>query len=185
MSKKVKVWTKQHEDIIRDLDENGRYIVKKEYIKNKMEDHSSLYFDVYSWYKNKASSLVSVPDDVDYPIWVSVREEDKIPNSEGNVLLELEIDEDDLIVLDMDKWGYIVNYMYIPKDKEDLKYHEKTLKSFGIDDTEAYMSNFYPSIKSMIVKSWDRLFDDEVKLSDIRVGTIWEIKKECIVKIDK
>lgn len=29
MSKKVKVWTKQHKDILKDLNDNGRYVVKK------------------------------------------------------------------------------------------------------------------------------------------------------------
>lgn len=32
MSEKVTVWTKQHAAILRDIEENNRYIVKKEYI---------------------------------------------------------------------------------------------------------------------------------------------------------
>ncbi len=185
MSKKVKVWTKQHKDILKDLNDNGRYIVKKQYIENKMEDHSDLYFNSYNWFRNRAKEIVPVPDDVEFPIWVSVTEESKIPNSEGNVLLEIEVDEDLLITMDLDKWGYIVNYMYIPKDKEDEENHAKILKSYGIDDTRGYMSNFYPNIKNKIVKSWERLFDDSIILSDARVGTLWEIKKEWITKISK
>lgn len=150
-----------------------------------MEDHSGLYFNSYNWFRNRAKEIVPVPDDVEFPIWVSVTEESKVPNSEGNVLLEIEVDEDLLITMDLDKWGYIVNYMYIPKDAEDEENHAKILNSYGIDDTRAYMSNFYPNIKNKIVKSWERLFDDSIILSDARVGTLWEIKKEWITKISK
>lgn len=183
MSCKVKVWTKQHKDILRELDKLGRYIVKKEYIINKMEDHSDLYLKSYNWYKNKASEIVPVPNDVNFPIWVSVTEGSKIPNSEGNVLIEIEIDKDKLIIMDLDKWGYIVNYMYIHSDENDRIEHEKLLKSYGIDDCQAYISNFYPNIKKQIIKSWDRLFDENVKLSDAKVGTLWEIKREWITNI--
>ena len=47
MTNKVKVWTKQHENILQVLEQTGRYIAKKEYIQQKMEDHSSLYLGVY------------------------------------------------------------------------------------------------------------------------------------------
>jgi hypothetical protein len=47
------------------------------------------------------------------------------------------------------------------------------------------MINFYQNIKNKIVKSWERLFDDSIILSDARVGTLWEIKKEWITKISK
>ncbi|MFI3616926.1 DUF3841 domain-containing protein [Enterococcus avium] len=49
MTNKVKVWTKQHENILQVLEQTGRYIAKKEYIQQKMEDHSSLYLGVYEW----------------------------------------------------------------------------------------------------------------------------------------
>ncbi len=166
-----------------DLNENERYIVKKEYIIKKMEEHASLYLDVYSWYAKKAEKIVNKPVDVKYPIWVSLTEESKIENTEGNVLLEIDIEEDKLITLDIDKWGYVVNYMYIPKDEEDKVKHEKVLKNYGIDDIKAYMTPFYPHIKNEIIKSWDRLFDDNIVLSPVKVGTIWEIRKEWIVKI--
>ncbi len=182
MSKTAKVWTKQHENILHDLNENGRYIVKEEYIKKKMEEHADLYLGVYSWYTKKAEKIVTKPLDVKYPIWVSLSEESKIENSNGNVLLEIDIDENKLITIDLDKWGYVVNYMYIPKDEEDKLKHENILKSYNVDDTKAYMSPFYPHIKNKIIKSWDRLFDDNIKLSPVKVGTIWEIKKEWIAK---
>lgn len=183
MKNRVKVWTKQHKNIVHDLANNDRYIVKKEYIVSKMEDHAALYLDVYNWYYQAASKLVLPPEDVKYPVWVSLAEEDKIGNSPGNVQIELLVEQDQLITMDIDKWGKIVNYMYIPADAQDEKEHTAIVNRYGIDDCTAYMTPFYPNIKQKIIKSWDRLFDESIILSKVRVGTIWELKKEWIVSI--
>ncbi|CQR71200.1 hypothetical protein SOV_47160 [Sporomusa ovata DSM 2662] len=185
MKNKVKVWTKQHENIVKDLETNERYIVKKEYIVNKMEEHAALYLDVYNWYHQAASKIVQPPEDVQYPIWVSLTEEGKIENSPGNVQLEILVEQARLITMDIDKWGRIVNYMYIPADAQDKKEHDTLLARYGIDDCTAYMKPFYPNIKRKIIKSWDRLFDESIILSKVRVGTLWELKKEWIVSITK
>lgn len=183
MDKKVKVWTKQHKNILLDIQKNKTYIVKREYIINKMEEHSDIYLNAYSWLYNKCVNKADIPKDAKYPIWVSLTEDSKIENSEGNVILEILIDSDKLTIFDLEKWGSIVNYMYIPKDKKDEAEHEKLLSSYNIDDCTAYMSPFYPNIKSKIIKSWDRLFDDNIKLSKNFVGIIWEVKEEWISKI--
>lgn len=183
MAKKTLVWTKQNEGILNDLEENGRYIVKKEYIVKKMEEHADVYLDVYDWFYKAASKLLKPPDDANYPIWVSLAQEEKIGNSDGNVQLEISIEPDDLLTMDIDKWGRIVNYMYIPKDKQDEAEHEHMLASYGVDDCTAYMTPFYPNIKQKIIKSWDRLFDETIVLSEFRVGIIWELKKEWIAEI--
>lgn len=184
MAEKVKIWTKQHKNILQDLEQSGRYLVKKEYIINKMEEHSGIYLDTYNWLFHSASRFMEIPEDARYPIWVSVTEESRIQNSEGNVLLEILVDADKIFVMDLDKWGRIVNYMYIPKDPQDEREHEELLKRYGIDDSTAYMSPFYPSVKSKIIKSWDRLYDEGIELSPAKVGIIWEVKQEWIVKID-
>ncbi|WP_371363727.1 hypothetical protein SRRS_46110 [Sporomusa rhizae] len=185
MDNKVKVWTKQHEDILKDLELNRRYIVKKEYIINKMEEHASLYLDVYNWYYQAASKLVRPPENVLYPIWVSLTEEGKITSSPGNVELEIEVEQAQLITMDIDKWGRIVNYMYIPANDQDEKEHAALLARYRIDDCTAYMTSFYPNIKRKIIKSWDRLFDESIILSKVRVGTIWELRKEWILGITR
>lgn len=185
MNEKVTIWTKQHMGILDILERKGRYVVKKEYIEQKMEEHAGIYLNVYNWYHKAAGQIIAPPDDVKYPIWVSLSEEEKIGNSEGNVHLEIQINPSKLIIMDMDKWGRIVNYMYIPKDKADEEEHDKLLKLYNIDDTYAYMSPYFPAVKNKIIKSWDRLFDDSVVLSPVKVGTIWELKKEWIVNITK
>ncbi len=183
MKNLIKLWTKQHENIVHELARNNRYVVKKSYIVSKMEDHAGLYLDVYNWYYQAASKLVRPPEDVKYPVWVSLAEEAKIGNSPGNVQIELLVEQDQLITMDIDKWGKIVNYMYIPANAQDEKEHASLLNRYGIDDCTAYMTPFYPIIKRKIIKSWDRLFDESIILSEVRVGTIWELKKEWIVTI--
>ena len=180
---KLTVWTRQSEKILQDLNENNRYIVKREYIQEKMEEHSNLYLDVYNWYASRAQKIVPKPDDVVYPIWVSVTENSKLGPSEEHVFLELEVDRSDLVIIDQEKWGYIVNYMYLPKDKQDEAEHDALLARYQTHDTAAYLSPFYPAIKTKIIKSWDRLFDDEVIAYHDMLGTLWEIKPEWIRQI--
>lgn len=186
MGQKIKIWTRQHEDIVDILEKEERYIVKEEYITNKMENCSHFYLDVYTWYTKKAQKIVPKPDDVKYPIWVSVSDNYMLQPVEGTVVLELLIDEDELVVMDVEKWGRIVNYWYVPTSREDEDEHDKKLKKFGLsDDSSAYMSNFYPLLKREIIASWDRLFDNSYYLCDLRQGAIWEVKKEWIVNIIK
>lgn len=183
MGGKIPIWTRQNADIMKILNCEGRYIVKKKYIEQKMGEYARLYFDVYNWYVAKAARLVALPPDVCYPIWVSLAEEHSLGASEGNVMIEALVDSSLVIVIDLGKWGRIVNYMYIPSDKADEEEHEMLLKSYNIDDCTAYMSNFYPHIRHKIIKSWERLFDKSVTLSPNRIGTIWELKEEWITKI--
>lgn len=185
MCGKVRIWTRQNSGILEELRENGRYIVKKEYIAQKKEEHAGLYLDVYNWYACAASKLSPRPADVSYPIWVSLAPEEGLGASEGNVIIEVLVDRSRLITIDIDKWGYIVNYMYIPRDEADKEEHEKMLKRYGTDDCAAYMSGFYPHIKNKIIKSWERLFDDSITLSPVKVGTIWELRQEWITQIAK
>lgn len=183
MAEKVSVWTKQNQGILADLEQNGRYIVKKEYIVQKMEEHATLYLDVYDWFYKAAVPFLHPPNDAKYPIWVSLAKEESIGNSDGNVQLEISVEKNRLLTMDLDKWGRIVNYMYIPMNAQDEEEHEKMLASYGIDDCTAYMTPFYPNIKQKVIKSWDRLFDESIILSEFRVGVLWELKKEWIIEI--
>lgn len=150
-----------------------------------MEEHSDIYLGTYYWLRGAVSKRMAIPPDAVYPIWVSVTEESRILNSEGNVLLTLDVPSEQVFILDLEKWGYIVNYMYIPCDKADESDHEAMLKRYGIDDSTAYMSAFYPNIKQKIIRSWDRLFDDSIVFGPAQVGIIWEVRQEWISAIEQ
>ena len=43
----IKVWTKQHENVLKELNENGRYIARREYIRSDLQEHAGLVLEVY------------------------------------------------------------------------------------------------------------------------------------------
>jgi len=186
MDDKISVWTRQDEKILEILEREGRHITKKEYIEEKMEDCSGVYLDVYSWYTEKAKSIVPKPPDVKYPIWVSLREDHMLQPVPGTVILELLVDRDSVITIDSEKWDRVVNYWYVPLSLKDEEDYDKKLKNYGIaNNSKVYLSNFYPHLKKEVIKSWDRLFDNSYSLSDLYFGTIWEVKREWVQKVIK
>ncbi|MCT4584928.1 MAG: DUF3841 domain-containing protein [Peptostreptococcaceae bacterium] len=186
-NQKIKLWTRQNKKILDDINNNNLYIVKEEYLKEKLGDITSFYIKTYNWYNKKANEIVKKPDYVRFPIWLSMSNDIMLQPTRDTVILELEVDKDLVIEIDPEKWGKIVNYFYVPLDKDDELNHEKELLKIGINDESAlFMSskgNFYPLMKRKIEKSWDRLFDYSYSLSTIKHATLWEIKKEWIVKI--
>nr|WP_312580058.1 DUF3841 domain-containing protein [Sedimentibacter sp.] len=68
---KVKLWTRQHKNVITELEKHGVYRVKKEYIMGKMDTISDYYLDLYEWYGKHADKIVPRPKGVTYPIWLS------------------------------------------------------------------------------------------------------------------
>jgi len=185
----MRVWTRQHLDVLETLNKFGIYRVKEKYIDIKMEEFSDYYKKLYDWYSIRAEKIVSKQDEnIKYPIWVSIDEKMQLQYVPNTVILELEIEDDKIVITDMEKWGYVVNYFYLPYDNKDLMDHYKELEKYNIaDEGEIAMGglgNHYPLLKRKIIKSWDRLFED-YKLSNIRQGTIWEIKKENIISIVK
>jgi len=180
----MRVWTRQDKGIIDILEKEGRYIAKKEYIDLKMEDCAKFYHEVYSWYASRAKDIVTKPEDVKYPIWVSISDDFMLQKTEDAVVLELEVDSESVIVMDTDKWDRVVNFWYVPLDERDEDEFEKKLRKHGIANSSAvYMSGFYPHLKKEIQRSWDRLFDNSYSLSDMKQGTIWEIRKEWVKKV--
>ena len=186
MKEKVRIWTRQNERILDILKNEGRYVVKREYIENKLEDCAKYYFEVYSWYTREASKIVPKPEDVKYPVWVSITPDFMLQHTPGTVILELLVERDLIIVMDTEKWDRVVNLWYVPLDKKDEDEYDKKLKNYGISNcSNAYISSFYPHLKNEIIKSWDRLFDNSYSLSDLKQGTIWEVKREWVQKIIK
>ena len=98
--------------------------------------------------------------------------------------LELEIPRDLVVLTDVERWGYRVNYLYIPRDEKDRDAHEAELKRNGIGNETALIQtgkgNFYPLQKRKIIQSWDRVFEDPATGSGLCQGTVWELKREWL-----
>lgn len=184
---KVKLWTRQHKNVLDELEKYGVYRVKKEYILEKMDTISNYYLNLYEWYGRNAAKIVPRPEGAIYPIWLSTSSEMMLQPTEDTIILEIEVDRKDVIYTDVNKWGYVVNYFYLPIDPEDEEIHNKELKKFGISDESSLImsdkGNFYPLLKNKIIKSWERLFEPFDEKSTLSQATIWEIKKEWVVDI--
>lgn len=182
---KITIWTKQNENVVKELERTGRYTAKKEYILKDLDRHAYLVLEVYDWLVKNTPNTFRKPYDAEYPIWVSLKKEATMLPSAGTVILELKLDPSLITMINIDKWGTILNYSYIPKDKQDAENHRQLLEQYGVSsDTKAYMSQFYPQIKRKIIDSWSRLFDDSIILgNDERYGNIWEVRKEWITQI--
>ena len=183
----IRVWTRQDKRILSVIEREGIYYCQPQYIESKMENFSNYYKQLYQWYVARAEKIVPRPNpNIKYPIWVSVDEEMQLQPVDGSIILELEIDEKNLIVTDSEKWGYVVNFLYLPLNQEDLKAHDDELKRYGIGNESALImgdkGNFYPLLKQKIQKSWNRLFENYT-LSNVRQGTIWAIHKKDIVRV--
>ena len=101
----------------------------------------------------------------------------------GYVVLELRVEQDQVTEINIAKWTRITNYAYIPLDEDDEKEHVSLLQNMGISSVKAVMTQFYPEIKSKIIASWDRLFDDSVSLGSTNAyGRMWEVRKEWVQK---
>lgn len=183
---KITVWTRQDKAIL-DVFNDGIYRCKEEYINQKMENFSEYYKKLYRWYTKKAKAIVPKPEDsIKYPIWVSIDKDMQLRPNDNSIILKLSIPKDEIVITDMEKWGYIVNFLYLPRDASDYKAHQETLRKYDISDPTALimgdLRNFYPQLKRKVEKSWNRLFEDYT-ISNIRQGTIWQIREKDIVEI--
>lgn len=181
---KVTVWTKQNENVLKVLERDGRYTAKKEYIEKDMGEHAYLVLEAYDWLVKHTPAAAERPADAEYPVWVSPKKEATMLPSAGCVILELSLDPSMITMVNIMKWGSILDYSYIPANKEDAARHRKLLEEYRVSDSKAYMSQFYPQIKREIIESWPRLFDEAVDPGNSDCyGNIWEIRKEWITQI--
>ena len=181
---KTTIWTKQHISVAKTLEETGRYIAKREYIVKDLEEHAELVLETYDWYVNKAAQMYEKPDDVTHPVWCSLSQEATMLLSKDTAILQLEVDSSLIMPVNINKWGMILNYSYIPENPQDELRHKQLLEDYGTTDAKAYMSLFYPEVKREIISSWDRLFDDSIIINNTAVyATLWELKKEWLVKV--
>ena len=179
---KLRVWTRQHKNVLEILKEKGVYRVKERYIRKKLENCADIYLDVYRWLRNEAAKRMEIPEESKYPVWLSIEEDLKLPAAEGLVFFELEIPRDQIMIFDMMKWDYIVNYLYLPKNREDRKRFKEKLEKYNINvESDIYLQDFYPRLKREMTSSWKRLFDSDIKLSDKQVAISWKLRKEWIV----
>ena len=153
----MRFWTRQHEAVWDELQKTGQYIVKKEYIEAKNDTISEFYLELYEWYTKAARKYIDIPEDLKYPVWLSVSEDMMLQPTEHAIIFEVEIPEGEYLICNFDKWGYRVNYFYVPLDEADEKAHMEELKKYGIASEDSLVTtskgNFYPLLRQKLSKA--------------------------------
>lgn len=71
----ITVWTKQHENVLKELETTGRYIAKREYIRMDLKEQAPVVLEAYDWLVKHGPDRENKPADVEYPVWVSFTNE--------------------------------------------------------------------------------------------------------------
>ena len=184
---KTILWTRQDERSLLDLEKDGVFRNKEEYIQANYDDISYHFISAYKWFTNEASKRVPKPEGVEFPIWCSISEDSMLRPIEGTICYKIEIPNKDIIYFDGAKWDYVLNHIYIPKDDADQKEYVKELREKGFKDQfnfiEGKTAHFYPLEKQRVMDSWKRIFEIEEWNIFVVQANIWEIKKEQIIEI--
>lgn len=179
---KIKLHTYQAPSVLEAINKTGVYYAQTDVMMDKYKNCVDMYQPVYDWLIRASCRRVRKPEKVDFPVWIQTGPTYKSGPFKGQVLLELEINPKDLIILDTQKWHYILNYWYIPENAEDGQRYDQSLKDQGIHNpTKMYMSHFYPILKRQVEDSWERLFVTHTDITSYHQIFTWQLKKEWIV----
>lgn len=187
MSDTTILWTRQVPQVWDEIQKNGVYRVKEEYIRIKNDTIADYYLDLYRWYTREARKHLTFSEELEYPVWLCVDEEFMLQPVDDCVIFKLEVPNDQFLICNMDAWGYRVNYWYIPLNEEDRKKHEAELKRYGLASEDELIStskgNFYPLLKRKVIDSWSRVFTLPPEKKESKVATTWEIRKEWVREV--
>ena len=186
--KTIKAYTRQAKEALQELEENGVYRVREEYIRAKNDDISNLYIGLYEWFTKNCRRYMEIPADCRFPIWLSMHEEYRLRNTDGTVILHLVLPEDQVRVISEYAWGYRVNNMYVPLSLEDEKRFNAELTRFGIGNEAELVTgsagNFYPLLKRQIADSFSRVFTLPPRGPFDELGVCYEIRKEWVRSVE-
>ena len=181
--KTVKLYTRQNDKTLYQLERDGRIINQRVYVELHFGDIAPLFMESYDWFTKEASKRLPKPDDVQAPIWCSISVENCLKPIPGTVVYVLEVPEDKVIYFDDVKWDYVLNRIYLPKDEEDKKAYRQHLKDIGVENSFEFLSGKYkgmfPEEEARIRESWKRAFEiDEWTIFNVcGSGRIDRIKK--------
>ena len=183
---KMTFFTRLHISVLKELQQNGRYIMKREYLERKNDMLTDYYATLYEWFTKQARKHISIPKDCKYPIWLMPNMDSYQKPVKDTVVLELEIPIGNYLITNHNCWCYRMNYFYIPLNDEDEQAHQKELERFHIDSEDSLTTtdkgNFYPLLRQKITASWDRVFTIPPETPEDTQGSCWEIKKEWMVR---
>ena len=183
-SDKVTLWTRQRFESLKELEEEGTIRIKKTHLEEKFEEITDYIASLYKWFVDAAEKMVPKPEDVEFPVWCSISQENMLRPTEDEIVYVLEVDKSGIIYFDGAKWDYVLNHHYVPRDEKDELEYEKELERKGFPDSFSFMdektAHFYPLERKKVMDSWHRVFEtDQWDIFRIQAN-IWEIRPEMI-----
>lgn len=183
----VRLYSRQNEKTLAQLERDGRIINNRTYVRLHFGDMAEHYLESYDWFTEEASRRVPRPADVQASIWCSISVENCLRPIPGTVVYVLEVPRDQVIYFDEEKWDYVLNRVYIPKDEADRAAYREHLRAMGIQSgfeiLQGRWRGQYPQEEQRIRESWKRVFEiDNWTIFNV-CGNIWEIRKEWIRRI--
>ena len=185
--KTVRLYTRQNDKTLYQLERDGRLINQRVYVELHFGDIAPLFMESYDWFTKEAAKRVPKPDDVKAPLWCSISAENCLKPIPGTVVYVLEVPEDQVIYFDDVKWDYVLNRIYLPKDKEDEQAYRRHVEEMGITNRFSFFDGpykgMYPEEEARIKESWKRIFEiDDWTIFNV-CGNLWEIKKAWVKQI--
>ncbi|MDO4842208.1 MAG: DUF3841 domain-containing protein [Phoenicibacter congonensis] len=181
-------WTRQNELVLKEIESNGSFICREQFLRAKSDTISDYYIQSYRWLTDQAKQKIDIPEGLYLPIWLALTESARLPQAPREVSLTLDVPEENLFIIDYNKWGYVLNYMYVPTDDDDERAHDEKLRQAGIvNEASLIMStkgNMFPQFKSEILRSWPRCCVPSDNMED-NVGCVWEVRKEWILEVEE
>lgn len=186
-SKKVRLWTRQDIKSLEELKKHGVIRIKRDHLEEKFDAISGYIIKLYKWFVNAADQRNPKPEDVEFPVWCSISEENMLRPTEDTVVYVLEVDPSEVIYFDGVKWDHVLNHLYIPKDQADEEAYKKEMASRGHTNLFVFLdeatTHFYPRERKQVMDSWPRIFDiDEWDIFRVQAN-LWEIREDMIVDI--
>lgn len=183
----VKLYTRQNDKTLLALERDGRIINHRIYVELHFGDIAPLFMESYDWFTKQAAKRVQKPEDVEASIWCSISPDNCLKPIPGTVVYVLEVPKEQVIYFDEVKWDYVLNRIYLPKDRADEETYLAHIKECGFKSRfeffEGRYKNQYPEEMQKIRESWSRVFEiDNWTIFNV-CGNIWEIKKEWVKKI--
>lgn len=183
----VTLYTRQNDKTLFALERQGRIINQRVYVELHFGDIAPLFLESYDWFTREASKRIPKPEDVKAPIWCSISAENCLKPIEGTVVYVLEVPKEQVIYFDESKWDYVLNKIYLPKDKPDAEAYKEHLKKLGVPNSFEFLSGRfkgkYPEEEKRIQDSWQRIFEINSWTIFNVCGNLWEIRKEWVKKI--
>lgn len=180
----IHLYTRQHEHSIYELQQKGRITNKEIYIKLHMMDIAPFFLEKYTLFTQMAQKRVPRPADVHFPIWCSVSKENCLRPIEKELVYALRVPRSEVIYFDGGKWDYVLNNLYLPRDKEDERAYKEDLMAYGVANSYELLLDknkaVYAHFENRIQQSWERIFDIDDWNPFAVQANLWQIKEEWV-----